>query len=61
LEACPFCGSDDVVPALLSYQRKVHCKNCGASGQGFHHPRDGKSTEQQAIAAWNTRTPPKDA
>ena len=42
---CPFCGGVATVGGLVPW---VECQSCGASG-----PQ--KTTDEEAIAAWNTR------
>lgn len=59
---CPFCGDvayldaaevDD--PSLEPEDREVVAWSVGCSCCVFHGPH---STEESAITAWNTRTPP---
>lgn len=54
LEPCPFCGSEQVTTApdreFGDITWAIICKACGASV--------ARDLEEQAIAAWNTRTPP---
>jgi len=58
LEACPFCGSDDVKvyhdtagDHRYDWEYFVECQSCAASGSQWKH-------EEDAIAAWNRRAQP---
>jgi Lar family restriction alleviation protein len=54
---CPFCGDDGAMAFEMSEQGhsfwEVYCLPCTASVQ--------EKTQEQAIAAWNTRQPHTDA
>ena len=47
---CPFCGGDDLSEG--PYSPYVICNGCGAFGPG-----NSDVTHEEAIEAWNTRTP----
>lgn len=68
LKPCPFCGGEaeivkrDVEPQGDPWYGKkielfVGCKECGAClfDECFH---EGFGSEEQAMSAWNKRTPP---
>jgi Lar family restriction alleviation protein len=46
---CPFCGFDGVSPLKMANGYAVFCGGCEVEGPM-------KSTEQEAMAAWNRRT-----
>ena len=50
LKPCPFCGSDDISEG--PHSPYIICNGCGAFGPG-----NSDVTHEEAIAAWNTRTP----
>lgn len=50
LEPCPFCGGNATVKVSIALQ--VCCTKC-LGGTGFYSP----NLRNQAIAAWNRRTP----
>jgi hypothetical protein len=60
LAACPFCGTeweDSPDSELELYSANVgwcvHCHGCGIETRGY-------PTRSEAIAVWNTRTPPSE-
>ena len=50
LKPCPFCGSDDLSEG--PHSPYIICNGCGAFGPG-----NSDVTHEEAIKAWNTRTP----
>ena len=53
LKPCPFCGSTDIDCADAGYKTDVwvvQCNNCCATYPHF-------DSKEEAITAWNTRTP----
>lgn len=51
LEACPFCGGENIQAVWLGGLWKTVCDKCGSSG-GLCE------TEAESVAAWNTRPSP---
>lgn len=54
LKECPFCGKVAILISNSGYEwgtgHHIKCANCSASSTGWH-------TKEQAIKAWNNRTP----
>ena len=50
LKPCPFCGGENL--ASNWHSPFIICNDCGAFGPG-----NADSTHEQAVEAWNTRTP----
>ena len=50
LKPCPFCGGENL--ASNWHSPFIICNDCGAFGPG-----NADSTHEQAVKAWNTRTP----
>jgi Lar family restriction alleviation protein len=53
---CPFCGGEASVRTVLRVLAR--CEMCGSEGQSFSMVDAGvEAASDQAIAAWNRRTP----
>ena len=67
LEKCPFCNSDGVVRETgivmkfngLSYKAKCSNEDCLVMPYVIENKKGGLITKEEAIKAWNTRTPLK--
>lgn len=60
LKPCPFCGCEDIDEYEGDFGNGVYCMNCGAMmGEPIHMEfrTNERVSYEQAIEAWNTRTP----
>ena len=54
LKPCPFCGGVDIWPDITNSPYGLYCDTCDSSG-----PPRSLGDSDDAINAWNTRTPPQ--
>jgi len=54
LKPCPFCGGTDIWPTPHRNPFGLVCGGCGSEG-----PPESYVDPDEAITAWNTRTPPQ--
>ena len=54
LKPCPFCGGTDIWPTPHKNPFGLVCGGCGSEG-----PPESYVDPDEAITAWNTRTPPQ--
>ena len=54
LKPCPFCGGVDIWPDITNSPYGLYCGTCDSSG-----PPRSLGDSDDAINAWNTRTPPQ--
>lgn len=64
VKPCPFCGGTDVRIAHVNSRSDIFCETCKTSGPSIWHggPNADRLTlnrcDNEAIAAWNLRSPP---